>query len=101
MTRRWILSSVPVLALVVVLGTLTAFAYANSPDPSWVGGLYDDADSDDAAGYITSEASLVDDVSAGDLRPLWTLAVAGRLVLEDAAALFPRPADRPRAPPAS
>jgi hypothetical protein len=101
MVRRWILSRVPVLALVVAIGVLTAFAYASSPAPTWVSGLYDDADFDQTLGYITCETSLIDDVATGDLHPLWRLKTIGQEVLEAAAPLFLRFAERPRAPPDS
>jgi len=63
------LSSVASFALVAVLSALTALADASPPDPSWMSGVYDDNDFDDVVGFITSGASLVDDVTTRDLRP--------------------------------
>lgn len=67
MIRRRTMSSVAALVLVAVLSTLTALADASLPDPSWIGGLYDDNDFDDVVGFITSSASLIDEVATGKL----------------------------------
>jgi hypothetical protein len=40
---------------------VTAIAYASPPDPSWIGGIYDDADYDDVVTLATS--------ATGDLAP--------------------------------
>ena len=101
MTRRWILSGVSMLALVASIAALTALAYASPPDPSWIAGWYDDADFDDIVNYLTSSASLVDDVIIGDHLPLEVLATTVPQAPEDAAPLFPRSSGRPRAPPTS
>ncbi len=89
------------LALVASIATLTALAYASPPDPSWIAGWYDDGDFDDIVNYLTSSASLVDDVIIGDLLPLEVLASTVPQAPEDAATLFPRSSGRPRAPPTS
>jgi hypothetical protein len=92
---------VSVLVLVVSIATLTALAYASPPDPSWIAGWYDDVDFDDVVNYLTSSASLIDDVGSRDLLPLELLATAVPRAPEDAAPLVPRSSGRPRAPPAS
>ena len=89
------------LALVGSIAMLTALAYASPPDPSWIAGWYDDADFDNIVNYLTSSASLVDDVIIGDLLPLEALATTAPQAPEDSAPLFPRSSGRPRAPPAS
>ena len=44
----------PVVALLVlVLSAVGALAHASPPDPSWIGGLYDAADGDDAVLAVT------------------------------------------------
>jgi hypothetical protein len=52
----------PLLGVVLVLlvGGLTALAYASPPDPTWIHGFYDDGDSDDVIFLITfgSDASV-------------------------------------------
>lgn len=49
------------LALIVALPVL---AYASPPDPSWVHGVYDDADFDDIVCLITTSSGLVADLCA-------------------------------------
>jgi hypothetical protein len=92
------------LILFVVIGVLvplTPLAYSEPPDPIWIGGIYDDADLDDAVWLITSAVAAVDpsplDSSCSELIDL---------------ALLPQPDEgaepsatpssiRPRAPPAA
>src|SRR5690348_14791046 len=40
-------------ALTGVLLVLVPLAYASPPDPTWIPGLYDDADYDDVVGLVT------------------------------------------------
>jgi len=40
-------------ALMIVLSTLGALAYASPPDPGWIGGFYDAADGDDVVLAVT------------------------------------------------
>jgi hypothetical protein len=40
------------LLLAALIGGLTPVAYASPPDPSWVRGVYDDADFDDVVGPL-------------------------------------------------
>lgn len=44
------------LVLVLPVGGLKSLAYASPPDPSWVHGIYDDADYDDVVSLITFES---------------------------------------------
>ncbi|HET7343387.1 MAG TPA: hypothetical protein VFL90_18110 [Methylomirabilota bacterium] len=46
--------------LVVALLALTPLAQASPPDPTWLAGLYDDADYDDVVLLITGGASVVE-----------------------------------------
>jgi hypothetical protein len=101
MIRRWTASSVAAFVLVAVLSTLTALADASLPDPSWISGLYDDNDFDDVVGFITSSASLIDEVATGELGPLGSFGVNVPHPPESVIAFFGRSAVRPRAPPAS
>ena len=48
------------LLLSAVLGALTTLAYASPPDPTYVGGLWDDDDYDDVVILATSATSVVD-----------------------------------------
>jgi hypothetical protein len=102
MIRRWNVSSVAALVLVAVLLTLTALADASPPDPAWISGLYDDNDFDDVVGFVTSSASLVDDVTTRDLRLPGILGAKVPHEPESVIAFFDgRSAVCPRAPPAS
>ncbi len=44
--------------LLVGLGTLSTLAYASTPDPVGLPGIYDDADHDDVVGLIIDSAGL-------------------------------------------
>ena len=101
MIRWWTVSSMATFALIAVLSTLTALADASPPDPSWIGGLYDDSDFDDVVGFITSSASLVNDSATRDLRPLGIFGTKIPQAPESVIAFFGCSAVCPRAPPAS
>src|SRR5215468_1789676 len=49
-----------VLALLTVYVALTPLAYADPPDPLWIGGFYDDDDNDDSIFVITSHLATVE-----------------------------------------
>jgi hypothetical protein len=50
----------PLIALMAsLLATLSSLAYASPPDPSWIAGIYDDADLDDVVGLVTSATAVV------------------------------------------
>ena len=70
------------LVLLLALLALAPIAHATPPDPSWVPGLYDDADLDDVVSAVTAETAAVE--SGG--RPV------GALVLSAPERLAPRPA---------
>ena len=66
----WPLSRALLLALMLVLATLTPLAYASLPDPTWVSGFFDDGDNDDAAFLITSSAATLDPFPLDDSTPV-------------------------------
>src|SRR6266704_2860952 len=86
------------LVLVVIILTLTPLAHAAPPDPTWISGIWDDADFDDVVGYITSAAGLLPHPVACDLRTVALPALLRPLGLQ-AAVSAPRSASSPRAPP--
>ncbi len=91
----------PLVVLVLTLAaTLPAVAHASPPDPSWISGVYDDADYDDVILLVTSGTGDVSPALPADLPPLRPL--AGRLVQisERAPVILRASAVRPRAPPA-
>jgi len=59
------------LALVGVLVCLPSLAYASPPDPTWIGGFWDDDDYDDVVIYIMS-FSAADTAVIPSLQPRWT-----------------------------
>jgi len=89
------------LLLAALIGGLTPVAYASPPDPSWVRGVYDDADFDDVVGLITGSAGLVQALIPVDLRPDRIRLIA--LVPSPNHPVVERPlcSAQPRAPPAS
>jgi hypothetical protein len=95
MTLRPTLFLIPVALLVV----LTPLAFASPPDPSWIRGIYDDADFDDVIVFLTSGGGVVEP-SSSDVVP-WQVAVADVFQAAEeprsAPALYSKP---PRAPPA-
>ena len=64
--RRFSLAILPVL--LVAITALTPLAFASPPDPSWVQGIYDDADFDDVVVFIASGAAVVEVFLRLDLR---------------------------------
>ena len=56
------------LAVMILLGTL---AHASPPDPTWIGGLWDDADFDDVVNRVASALSTVESPSSAQIRPSW------------------------------
>ena len=90
------------LALLLLLGLsgLTALAYASPPDPSWIRGIYDDADYDDVVLLVSSEVGSVTPAALDELRPLPR--IVGELAHSgESAALTPlASATHSRAPPA-
>jgi hypothetical protein len=89
------------LALAGAVATLTPLALASPPDPTWISGLYDDADYDDAV-----LAVMTADASCGESAPNHPR--AGRVVLGVVRTMngglvraLPPAARHTRAPPAS
>ena len=59
----WILSG--------LLLSLPPIAWASPPDPTWIRGVYDDADFDDVVTYLTSTAAAVPAFSLADECPIF------------------------------
>ena len=90
------------LALLLLLGLsgLTPLAYASPPDPSWVRGIYDDADYDDVVVLITSAAAVTAPVLVVDIRLLPPLAGLAPQRAEGSVPTRSFSSLQPRAPPA-
>ena len=95
--RHWQAS----IALVVILalGALAPLAYISPPDPSWLQGLWDDADYDDVVILAASASGIVSDQTLDEL-PFRSRVLAEVFMAEDR--LHPAPAPyshQPRSPP--
>jgi hypothetical protein len=87
------------LTLLGSLLVLAPLAYASPSDPTWVAGVYDDADFDAIVDFITAEAGVVEQLGAvGSCRAeiVVTAVVVGN---QDPALSPPLSADAIRAPP--
>lgn len=92
----------PLLALSLTLAAaLPAIAHASPPDPSWIPGVYDDADYDDVIVRVTSGTGDVPSGLPTDLRPVHTLVASLAPAPEPPSAGLAASAAQPRAPPAS
>ncbi|HKW96050.1 MAG TPA: hypothetical protein VJX92_29450 [Methylomirabilota bacterium] len=87
--------------LLACLVSLTPLAQASPPDPTWIPGIYDNADYDDVVSLVTNSEGAVKLVDATQALPL--LPAAGRVpaVESDLAPRSPGLSAQPRAPPAS
>ena len=56
------------LVLVAFIVGLTPVAYADPPDPSWIGGYWDDDDFDNAVAFIASTCAVVELCTVAGLR---------------------------------
>ena len=59
---------VPAALILASLALLLALAYASPPDPSWIPGIYDDADYDDVVTLVMATTATVAHVTT-DSRP--------------------------------
>ena len=66
--RRAVWISSILITLVIALPTM---AWASPPDPTWIRGVYDDADFDDVVAYVTSGCAAVPALSVVDVVPLF------------------------------
>jgi hypothetical protein len=87
-----------VFALVVALLGLVPTAYADPPDPTWLGGYWDDDDFDNVVILIV-KACAVEAPLLIDSGPLWTIVVGVELLPLRFVPVSPRAAAFPRAPP--
>jgi hypothetical protein len=67
--RRLLWRSLVALLILAVQSLLPALANASLPDPSWIPGIYDDADDDDVALLVSSGAGTVAPDMSDSLRP--------------------------------
>jgi hypothetical protein len=91
----------PIALVVTLVSALPILAHASPPDPSWIPGIYDDADYDDVVTLVVSGTGHVAPGSLVDL--LLPPRFAGRLLQASEAppAAFGASAVQSRAPPAA
>ncbi len=90
-----------VLLLLACHIALTPLAQASPPDPTWIEGIYDDADYDDVVCLVTSSHGTLEMVGLPSARPLLPVAGWASALESD---LAPGPSgfsSHSRAPPAS
>jgi len=86
-----------VLLVVALLG-LVPTAYADPPDPTWLGGYWDDDDFDDAVTFIVG-ASAIAVPSLTELGPFWTPLIRVQPLPPKFVQVSPHAATSSRAPP--
>src|SRR5215469_13781154 len=86
-------------SLCVLIGSLSVLAYASPPDPSWVRGVYDDADFDDVICLILANTGLVGDHASVEGCPDFVLLRAELPPDDLSVAHFSLSSVQPRAPP--
>ena len=87
-----------VVLLVAALLALVPAAYADPPDPTWIGGYWDDDDFDNVVIFIVS-ACAVEVPSLTDLGPLWTPLIGIEPLQPRFVQVSSHAAASPRAPP--
>ena len=87
------------LVLAALTSGLVTLAYASPPDPSWIRGMYDDADGDDVVGNIAAGVGLVNPAASADLRPDIILITAPTPIDKQSIVSLHSRSRQPRAPP--
>jgi hypothetical protein len=85
---------VKTLVLAGVLGTLVALAHASPPDPTWIPGLYDNADGDDVVAFIVDADGAAD--AGAPVAPMSDAVVLVHAVIATPAARAPTVDQPPR-----
>ena len=88
------------LLIAALVAGLAPAAYAEPPDPSWIGGYWDDDDYDTVVVFIANTCATLGSVLV-DTQPLWVAVARVEPVDQTGGPVPRRPASRPRAPPVS
>ena len=89
------------VVLVASLAVLATLAYASPPDPSWISGIYDDADFDNIIGLITSDAGVIELFGARGIGPAEVVIATVVCSDQEPAVCPPSSSNAIRAPPTS
>jgi hypothetical protein len=88
--------------LVGLTVVLTPIAWSSPPDPTWISGMYDDADFDDVVTYLTSLGTApIPSLPVRALVPALAFVPAEPTPDEGLGVSTPRSSHSPRAPPLS
>ncbi len=87
------------LLIAALLAGLPAVAFADPPDPTWIGGYWDDDDYDDAVIAISAASAIEAPPPVDTELPLWVPIARVQLPKQAAYRAPQRPAAAPRAPP--
>jgi hypothetical protein len=101
MQSRRLGSAFLALMLVAIVGILTPVAQASPPDPSWIRGMYDDADFDDVVALITAGTGLVTEIGLVEPRPDRIVITAILPLDDEPVSSLSIASAQPRAPPAA
>jgi hypothetical protein len=97
--KRTVWVSWLLLGLTVVL---TPMAWASPPDPTWISGMYDDADFDDVVTLLTSVGTTpIPALPVRELPPVLAFVPAESAADEKLGVSSPLSSHSPRAPPLS
>jgi len=88
------------LCIAALVVRLAPVAYADPPDPSWIGGFWDDADFDTVVVFIASTCALLVPAVV-DAEPLWVSIARVKPADPDVVPAPFRSTSRPWAPPLS
>jgi hypothetical protein len=86
---------------VLVVASLSGLAYASPPDPTWIPGVYDDADFDDVVWLVVMQKGLVESENLTGLRFLPPPALVLLTTPEDGPASHSVPTLHARGPPSA
>lgn len=92
---------VRVIVLVALMLAVTPLAYSDPPEPTWIGGFWDEADFDNFVECITSASALLRAPITRELRPDPVIVVLKLSAIGDAITVVSLCASGPRSPPAA
>ncbi len=97
--KTWAFALLPAALILTSLALLLALAYASPPDPSWIPGIYDDADYDDVVTLVMASTGNVATATPVDSRPTASLVERVPPFTDHIAVAPSHSASPPRAPP--